>query len=85
VSAAKNFILLSSSEVISKALGFLTTVIIARRVGVNGLFASHIGIFGNTGSGKSYTLAKIYRELFLKYKDKRKFKKNYELLIKIKN
>lgn len=46
------------------------------RVGVNGLFASHIGIFGNTGSGKSYTLAKIYRELFLKYKDKAKFKKN---------
>lgn len=46
------------------------------RVGVNGLFASHIGIFGNTGSGKSYTLAKIYHELFLKYKDKRKFKKN---------
>lgn len=37
------------------------------RVGVNSLFASHIGIFGNTGSGKSYTLAKIYRELFLKY------------------
>jgi uncharacterized protein len=46
------------------------------RVGVNGLFASHIGIFGNTGSGKSYTLAKIYRELFLKYKDKAKFKRN---------
>ncbi len=36
-SAAKNFIFLSSSEVISKVLGFLTTVIIARRVGVNGL------------------------------------------------
>jgi O-antigen/teichoic acid export membrane protein len=36
-SAAKNFVLLSSLEVISKALGFLTTVIIARRVGVNGL------------------------------------------------
>jgi len=46
------------------------------RVGVNALFASHIGIFGNTGSGKSYTLAKIYRELFLKYKDKIKFKRN---------
>src|ERR1041385_3318272 len=44
------------------------------RVGINGLFASHIGIFGNTGSGKSYTLAKIYRELFLKYIDKRKFR-----------
>ncbi|MCX6121357.1 MAG: flippase [Ignavibacteriales bacterium] len=36
-SAAKNFILLSSSEIISKALGFLTTVLIARRVGVDGL------------------------------------------------
>jgi len=46
------------------------------RVGVNSLFASHIGIFGNTGSGKSYTLAKIYRELFLKYKDNPKFKQN---------
>ena len=36
-SAAKNFILLSLSEVISKALGFLTTVVIARRAGVDGL------------------------------------------------
>jgi O-antigen/teichoic acid export membrane protein len=36
-SPAKNFILLSSSEVVSKALGFFTTVVIARRVGVNGL------------------------------------------------
>lgn len=51
------------------------------RVGVNGLFSSHIGIFGNTGSGKSYTLAKIYRELFLKYKDKRKFKKNAQFFL----
>ncbi|WOQ17837.1 ATP-binding protein [Raineyella sp. W15-4] len=36
-------------------------------VGVNAIFASHIGIFGNTGSGKSYTLAKLYHELFKKY------------------
>ena len=28
------------------------------------LFAGHIGIFGNTGSGKSNTLAKLYTELF---------------------
>ncbi|MBP7773840.1 ATP-binding protein [Candidatus Gracilibacteria bacterium] len=42
-------------------------------IGINSLFASHIGIFGNTGSGKSHTLAKIYRELFLKYKDIKKF------------
>lgn len=51
------------------------------KVGVNSLFASHIGIFGNTGSGKSYTLAKIYRELFEKYKDKRKFKKNAKFFL----
>jgi len=35
----------------------------AIRVGVDGLFASHIGIFGNTGSGKSYTLAKLYSRI----------------------
>ncbi len=46
------------------------------KVGINSLFASHIGIFGNTGSGKSYTLAKIYRELFKQYKDQKKFKQN---------
>lgn len=31
---------------------------------VNNIFNGHIGIFGNTGSGKSNTLAKIYYELF---------------------
>ncbi len=31
---------------------------------INSFFASHIGIFGNTGSGKSNTLAKLYSELF---------------------
>ena len=46
------------------------------RVGINSLFASHIGIFGNTGSGKSYTLAKIYRELFKEFKESEKFQKN---------
>lgn len=43
-------------------------------VGIDSLFASHIGIFGNTGSGKSYTLAKIYHELFQKYGNEAKFK-----------
>jgi uncharacterized protein len=42
----------------------------------NSLFASHIGIFGNTGSGKSYTLAKLYNTLLLKYKNNENFKKN---------
>ena len=34
------------------------------------VFAGHIGIFGNTGSGKSNTLAKIYTELFRLTKQK---------------
>ena len=46
------------------------------KVGINSLFTGHIGIFGNTGSGKSYTLAKIYRELFKKYKEIESFKTN---------
>lgn len=50
-------------------------------VGVNSLFASHIGIFGNTGSGKSYTLAKIYRELFELFKDEEKFKNNAKFFL----
>lgn len=31
---------------------------------IDNFFASHIGIFGNTGSGKSNTLHKVYLELF---------------------
>ncbi len=31
---------------------------------INSIFASHIGVFGNTGSGKSNTLHKLYQELF---------------------
>lgn len=39
-------------------------------VPINGLFGSHIGIFGNTGSGKSNTLHKLYLNLFnSKYHD----------------
>ena len=30
---------------------------------INGVFNSHIGVFGNTGSGKSNTLAKLYNSL----------------------
>lgn len=50
------------------------------KVGVNSLFASHIGIFGNTGSGKSYTLAGLYHNLFKKYGDKQGFKDNARFL-----
>ncbi|MGQ1891176.1 ATP-binding protein [Thermophagus sp. OGC60D27] len=50
-------------------------------IGVNSLFASHIGIFGNTGSGKSYTLASLYHKLFKEYGDKSGFKKNAKFLL----
>lgn len=50
-------------------------------VGINSLFASHIGIFGNTGSGKSYTLAQLYRQLFIKYGSNVKFCSNAKFLL----
>jgi Predicted ATPase len=50
-------------------------------LGVNALFSSHIGIFGNTGSGKSYTLAKLYRQLFKKFDEQKAFKKNAHFLL----
>lgn len=50
-------------------------------IGVNELFASHIGIFGNTGSGKSYTLSKIYNELFTQFQDEEKFQANAKFLL----
>ncbi len=50
-------------------------------LGINSLFASHIGIFGNTGSGKSYSLASIYFQLFKKYKDKIGFNDNAKFII----
>lgn len=34
------------------------------QLSINKFFASHIGIFGNTGSGKSNTLHKLFLELF---------------------
>lgn len=50
-------------------------------VGVNSLFASHIGIFGNTGSGKSYSLASIYHSLFEKFGENTGFQKHSKFLL----
>ncbi len=50
------------------------------KISANKLFASHIGIFGNTGSGKSNTLARIYHELFSKIQNDN-FKKNSKFVI----
>lgn len=52
------------------------------KVAINKLFASHIGIFGNTGSGKSNTLAKIYFELFKKMEEENgNFQQNSKFVI----
>ncbi len=51
------------------------------KLGVNNLFASHIGIFGNTGSGKSNTLARIYTELFTEYSGNSEFKSKSDFII----
>lgn len=50
-------------------------------IGVNSLFASHIGIFGNTGSGKSYSLASLYHSLFNEFGSNSRFKKNAKFLL----
>lgn len=50
-------------------------------VNVQELICSHIGIFGNTGSGKSNTLAKLYYEVINKYKNSTKFTNNAKFLI----
>ena len=50
-------------------------------VNVQDLLCSHIGIFGNTGSGKSNTLAKLYREVVEKYKSNSKFNSNAKFVI----
>lgn len=44
------------------------------------LFASHIGIFGNTGSGKSNTVARIYSELFDVFGNNAQFKANAKVI-----
>ena len=50
-------------------------------VSVDRLFASHIGIFGNTGSGKSHTLATLYKNLFQKFRDQKAFQENARFIL----
>lgn len=51
------------------------------RIGTNAIFASHVGIFGNTGSGKSYTLTKLYHELFSEFGEKTGFRKRSQFVL----
>lgn len=50
---------------------------------VDGLFNTHIAIFGNTGSGKSNTLAYLYQELFrvLQARNATAFRKNARFVL----
>jgi len=51
------------------------------KISIAKLFASHIGIFGNTGSGKSNTLAKIYSALFDANSNNDNFKNNSRFVV----
>ncbi len=56
---------LSDKDELSVKLGSLVDEEIQEiRIAAGRLFAGHVGIFGNTGSGKSNTLTRIYTELF---------------------
>lgn len=70
----------SKDDLFIKIGAIVSDPLVPISIGVNKLFASHIGIFGNTGSGKSYTLAKIYRQLFLTFKNNESFKNNAKFL-----
>lgn len=59
----------------------MTDELISIDVSVDRLFASHIGIFGNTGSGKSHTLATLYKNLFQEFGDQKAFQKNARFIL----
>ena len=50
-------------------------------ISVPKLFTSHIGIFGNTGSGKSYTLASLLHNLFETARQSQSFKDNAKFVV----
>lgn len=59
----------------------MTDELISIDVSVDRLFASHTGIFGNTGSGKSHTLATLYKNLFRKFGDQKSFQENARFIL----
>ena len=50
-------------------------------IDVDAIFGSHVGIFGNTGSGKSYTLAKLYHQVFAKHASDPQFASSSRFLL----
>jgi len=69
--------------------GAITGICIARteieevpvKLPIDGLFNSHIAIFGNTGSGKSNTLASMYREMVRELSSSQQFHENCRFLL----
>lgn len=88
-----NFVYILEEEIISKIFSFNSPeqtirlgMIIGHddypfEIGVQDLACSHIGVFGNTGSGKSNTLAKLYNEIIGKYNRHNAFKKNSKFVV----
>ena len=88
-----NYVYIIEEEVVSKIFSFNSpkdTIRIGKiigqdnypfELGVQEVICSHIGIFGNTGSGKSNTLAKLYSEVVKKYSSSDAFKKNSKFII----
>jgi Cdc6-like AAA superfamily ATPase len=74
-----NLLRSSSSSSISIAKTAIEEVPV--RLPIDGLFNSHIAIFGNTGSGKSNTLAFMYQELISVLGKKELFKENCRFLL----
>lgn len=83
-----NFVYILEDQIISSIFSFGKSenkIRIGRIIGhdnypfildVQDIACSHVGIFGNTGSGKSNTVAKIYNEIISKFSYYKNFKNN---------
>lgn len=87
-----NYVYILEEQIISKIFSFNSpaqTVCLGKiighdypfEIGVQNIVCSHVGVFGNTGSGKSNTLAKLYREIIDKYSTSKQFRKNSKFII----
>lgn len=88
-----NFVYILEEQIIAKIFSFNSpkqTVRLGKiighddypfEIGVQDIVCSHVGIFGNTGSGKSNTLAKLYRGIIDKYSSSSAFKKNSKFIV----
>lgn len=88
-----NFVYILEESAVSKILSFNSPTERVRigmiighddypfEIGTQEIVCSHVGIFGNTGSGKSNTLAKLYSEIINKYSIYESFTRNSKFLV----